>query len=362
MNNGVSLNPEMLLTARNYNGLSQTQLARKCSISQAFYSKIESGVTTVNRNDEIVNCFSRFLDFPVPFFFKNAHALGVPASFHEMYRKPKSVGGKKTIERVSSDLTIRMLCISKLLDSIEIEPELPLPEYEDEDYNNDGAEIARMVRRTWMIPPGPINNLTELVEKAGVIVFPSIFPATKVDGVSVNIFGLPPVIFLNTMSPADRTRFSLAHELGHLVMHKQISPTMEDEANSFAAELLMPEREMRVEFSNRIDLRELARLKRVRKTSMAALLYRARSIGKITQNQSAYLWRQLSRYRLNEPESTKFEKEQPTTLRTMLKMLMESLEYSVEDIAKSFDLSVEMTIYVLIDSLPGEKKLRLVVG
>lgn len=362
MNNGILLNPEMLLTARNYKGLSQTQLAQQCGISQAFYSKIEGGVTSVNINNEVVNCISRTLGFPVPFFSKNARALGVPASFHEMYRKPTSVGGKKTLERVSSDLTIRMLCLSKLLDSIEIEPELHLPEYEAEDYSNDGAEIARMVRRTWMIPPGPINNLTRLVEKAGIIVFPSYFSATRVDGVSVNIAGLPPVIFLNIMSPADRARFSLAHELGHLVMHKQISPTMEDEANEFAAELLMPEKEMLVEFSDRIDLKELARLKRIRKTSMAALLYRAKSIDKISENQSAYLWRQLSKYRKNEPESTNFEREEPSTLKTMLKMIIESLDYSLEDIAKSFDLSVDMTKSLLSKSLPEEKKLRLVVG
>ena len=352
----------MLLTARNYKGLSQTQLAELCGISQAFYSKIESGVTTVNINNEVVNCFSQILGFPASFFSKNARAFGVPASFHEMYRKPRSVGGKKTLERVSSELTIRMLCLSKLLDSIEIEPELYLPEYEAEDYYNDGEEIARMVRRSWMIPPGPINNLTELVEKAGIIVFPSYFTATRVDGVSVNVAGLPPVIFLNILSPADRARFSLAHELGHLVMHKQISPTMEDEANAFAAELLMPEKEMLVEFSNGINMKELARLKRIRKTSMAALLYRAKSVGKITQNQSAYLWRQLSKYRKNEPKSTEFEWEQPSTLKTMLKMIMESLGYSLEDIAKSFDLSVEMTEVILRESLPQEKKLRLVVG
>jgi Zn-dependent peptidase ImmA (M78 family) len=326
------------------------------------YSKIESGVTILNGDDLLVEKFSGELGFPPSFFFKSARALGVPASFHEMYRKPKSVSGKKVLAKVSSELTIRMLCVSKLLDSIELEPELTLPQYDVDDYGNDGAAIARAIRRDWLIPDGPIRNLTGLVEKTGIIVFPGYFSAPKVDGVTVNVSGLPPVIFLNSISPADRTRFSLAHELGHVVMHRQTSATMEKEANAFAAEFLMPEREMRAEFSNRIDMKELARLKRIRRVSMAALLYRASEIGKATRNQADYLWRQMSKYRHEEPESTQFEKETPTTLRSILRLFIEKLGYSTGDLSEAFDLWEGMTKVVLDDVLPKEKKLRLVVG
>lgn len=362
MNNSGHFNPEMLLTARNYKGYSQTKIANKCKISQGLYSKIESGVTILDDDDPLLTKFSGELGFPPSFFFKNARALGVPASFHEMYRKPKSVSQKKLLSKVSSDLTIRMLCVSKLLDSVELDPDLPLPQYDAEDYGNDGAAIARMVRRTWLIPDGPILNLTEIVERAGIIVFPSYFSAPKVDGVTVNVRGLPPVIFLNSISPADRARFSLAHELGHVVMHKQITNTMEDEANAFASELLMPEKEMRGEFSNRIDLKELARLKRVRRVSMAALLYRARSIGKLTDNQSQYLWRQMSRYRTEEPASTQFERESPTTLMSILKLFIDRLGYSTRDLAEAFDLWEDMTNLVFDGVLPKERKLKLVVS
>ena len=362
MKNRDALNPEMLLTARNYMGFSQTQLASKCKISQGLYSKIESGVTILSGDDSLIEELSSELGFPHSFFFKNARAMGVPASFHEMYRKQKSVSGKKMLSKVSADLTIRMLCVSKLLDSIEIDPELKLPQYDAEDYGNDGAAIARMVRRNWLVPDGPITNLTELVEKAGIIVFPSYFSAPKVDGVTVNVSGLPPVIFLNSVSPADRTRFSLAHELGHVIMHRQISGTMEDEANAFASELLMPEKEMRAEFSNRIDLKELARLKRVRRVSMAALLYKASSMDKLTKNQSAYLWRQMSKYRIDEPESTQFEKEVPNTLKSIVKLFVEKLDYSTKDFSEAFDLWEDMTKVVLDNILPAERKLKLVVG
>ncbi len=70
-----------------------------------------------------------------------------------------------------------------------------------------------------------------------------------------------PVLGVNSLHPATRQRFTVAHELGHLLLHKQesfvdrsypiflrdeLSSRAEDkheiEANRFAAELLMPAR------------------------------------------------------------------------------------------------------------------------
>jgi Zn-dependent peptidase ImmA (M78 family) len=109
-------------------------------------------------------------------------------------------------------------------------------------------------------------------------------------------------------------------------------------------------------------LKELARLKRIRRVSMAALLYRASEIGKATRNQADYLWRQMSKYRHEEPESTQFEKEIPTTLRSILRLFIEKLGYSTGDLSEAFDLWEGLTKVVLEGVLPKEKKLRLVVG
>ena len=357
--NSPAFNPEMLIVARDYRGYSQTKAAKMCGISQAKYSKIENGITLPS--EQVIDAFDSAFKFPKKFFFKNARAIGAPMSFHEIYRKPKSVN-VKSLSQVSADLNIRMFCLSSLLKSVDLEPELTLPEYDADDYNGSGAEIARMVRRTWLIPDGPIRNLTDIVERAGIIVFPCFLPASRVDGVTINTHGLPPIIFLNEGASADRLRFSLAHELGHVIMHRQMSHTMEVEANEFAAELLMPEREMMAEFSNKIDIKELARLKRIRKTSMAALLYRAKTIGKLTNNQSAYLYRQMAPYRAREPESTQFEKETPNTLRSILELFAKNLGYTNDDLADTFGLYTEMIERLFNSSLPMKSKLRLVIS
>lgn len=352
-------NFEMLETARNYRGLSQTQAAKKCGMSQPKFSKIANGI--VDPNMEEVEKFSSVLDFPISFFSINSRAIGIPMSFHEMHRSPKSIGVKQQAV-ASADLTIRLICIAKLLSGVDIEAETRLPQYDIEDYN-DAQEIAQLTRRTWLLPPGPIVNLTSLIEKAGVIVFQCYLPIKKIDGVTVNISGLPPVIFLNNLAPADRMRHSLAHELGHVIMHRQMTNTMEDEANEFAAELLLPERELKAEFSGGVDLRRLAELKRVWRVSMGSLLYRAKRIGSIDKNRYDYLIKQMSarRWRTQEPMSTMFEKEEPFILKDMIDMYIKHMSYSPDDLSSMFCLHQPMTKQLFEGLIKESGRLRLVV-
>ena len=102
--------------------------------------------------------------------------------------------------------------------------------------------------------------------------------------------------------PGDRQRFTLAHELGHLVMHDVPTEEMEDEADKFASEFLMPEAQIQGQL-HALSMRKLWELKSRWKVSMAALVKRAETLGCITASQTRYLWIQLSKsgYRLEEP-------------------------------------------------------------
>ena len=118
-----------------------------------------------------------------------------------------------------------------------------------------------------------MRDLTASSEEAGIIVVPCDFGAADVDGVSLWVAGIPPCIFLNKHRPADRMRFSLAHEIGHLAMHRLPSSEMEDEANLFAADL-MPREEIATQFG-RVKLTRLAEMKRHWRVAMQALLVTA---------------------------------------------------------------------------------------
>lgn len=117
----------------------------------------------------------------------------------------------------------------------------------------------------------------------------------------------------------DRLRFSLAFQLGHLVMHTY-SPVPADreishEANLFAAELLMPEETIREDFMDGITLPILAQLKRKWKVSMISLLYRADDLGFLTPNQKRYLVQQFNdaKIRRREPVELDVAKNNPAS-------------------------------------------------
>jgi len=120
---------------------------------------------------------------------------------------------------------------------------------------------AAVVRAHWLIPNGPLPNLTAAVERAGAVVVHSPLNGSAVSGITISVPGLLPIVLLNSEQPADRMRFTLAHEIGHLVMHRFPNPDMERQASDFASALLMPATEIKHALSARLDLRRLAALK-----------------------------------------------------------------------------------------------------
>ena len=85
------------------------------------------------------------------------------------------------------------------------------------------------------MPAGPVNNLTHALEAAGIVMVHSDMAGSAVDGVTFSAPRLRPLLVLKINQPADRMRFTMAHELGHLVLHRtQPTQQMEDQANEFA--------------------------------------------------------------------------------------------------------------------------------
>lgn len=333
-----AFNPEMLTLAREYRGISQSALSEEAGLSQGHLSKFEHGL--IVPDDRALQSLADALELPVGFFKQSGTVVGSPMSIHAMFRKRASVG-KRAVSGVVAQLNIRLFNLRAFLRAVDIEPTLPLPDYEIEGEHGSPEQIAEKVRRAWKLQDGPIENLARLVEAAGIVIFWCDFGPASIDGVSLQLPDLPPCVFLNKDRPADRVRFSLAHELGHLVMHAQPSDTMEDEANQFASALLMPRRAFAASCARRIDIGELARLKMLWRVSMQAALYRAKSIGILSDNQSSYLWRQMSSlgYRKCEPANTEFAHDQPSIVRDLLKAHREGLGYSLSDLAAATNLS-----------------------
>lgn len=332
-------NPALLLLARQFRRLNQSDVASAAGLNQGHYSRIENGLVPEGPSAESVRRIADALNFPVSFFYLSDGLSGLPLSVHPMNRK-KSAVSERVLKQIHAELNIRLIHLRRYLRAADLHPELPLPRI-DADEGGGPQEIARDLRKAWGIPEGPITNLTDYCERAGILVVWCNLEK-GVDGVSMSVRDLPPCIFLNRNAPPDRMRFSLAHELGHAVMHRIPTDDIEDEANVFAGELLVPARALqRSLIGQRISLELLARLKAYWRVSMAFLLYRAGHLGMISRHQSEYLWKKFSAlgWRSREPQETDFPYEEPTVFPRLLRLHSEDLEYDLHALQSLLHMS-----------------------
>jgi len=324
----------MVTLAREARGLTQGELAKRIAeiqgraVTQGTISKVEQGL--LNVSDEVLASLVDILKYPQSFFYQNEEIYSAGMSQH---RKRASLPAK-TLCKIDALTNIIRLHIKSLLKSVE-DIETKIPYYDINEYC-DPNEIARMVRQAWYVPRGPIENVTKHLEKAGIIVVHCDFETRLIDGITMNCGDiLPPIIFINKDITGDRLRFTLAHELGHIVMHRFPSENMEEEANTFASEFLMPSLDIKPNLAY-LTLHKLADLKLHWKVSMAALVYRATSLGQITPRQSQYLFMQLSKagYKTREPAELDVPREVPVLLKKLIYVHINDLDYSVNEIAK----------------------------
>jgi len=352
----------MLRLARQRIGFTQKEAATKLSVVQPVLSRFETGVA--DPDETFLQKAAIVYGLPRPFFDLKEPVYGPPVSVHPMPRAKSDVTARD-IELVTAELNSRVMQMRRFLEAVDFQPKQNLPILDVEQYGTP-EKIAAVVRAHWTLPSGPIKDMTALVERAGVVVGTSDFGGASVSGMTFRVPGQPPLVLLNAAHPADRMRFTLAHELGHLVMHRFPTPSMEDEANQFAAAFLMPEKDISTAFrSRKITLELLASLKLEWRVSMQALLMRAKSCGFLDYNQSRYLWQQLSArgWRLNEPAELDFQHEEAKVLKSIIKAHVEDLGFSLDDLCRLVPLyeSEFIKMYGPVEgSSPRRPKLRLV--
>lgn len=344
-------NREMLELARQARGLTQTELAERLGISQAQVSKIENGLDRADIT--LIQRYAEVLDYQPSFFFQKDSLVGLPPYHH---RKRARLGAKR-LDAVYAELNIRRLHLQTLVRSAELDTPKALPDFRLEEFDGDSAEAARVLREHWLLPRGPIKDLTRAVENAGVLVLCCDFGTDLLDGLSLRVEGLPPLVFLRADMPGDRYKFTLAHELAHLVLH-WYSPTsddlMERQADCFAGAFLMPAHDVGAQLSN-LTLSKLLMLKQLWGVSMQAILYRARDLGEVNDKQWEALWRQISRAGYRKTEPVEVPRERPSLLTEIVELHLDDLGYGVEEVSRMLHLHVGEFVRLY---LQGSSKLR----
>jgi Zn-dependent peptidase ImmA (M78 family)/DNA-binding XRE family transcriptional regulator len=307
---------ERLRQARNIKGLTQTSLAKVVGVRQPAIAQFESGAR--QPAPETLEAIAFATGFPTGFFLQERRTHFPLGTL--LFRGPRMLESAKTEAHELASLVYE--AFESLSRNVK-----PLPLKVPVLVGEKPAEAARLTRSSLgLSPEGPVRNLVHHLEMAGVAVLAVPKPLPIRDAFSAWTTTEVPVIALSPDRPGDRQRWSAAHELGHLVLHRQIrgeARTLESEADAFAGALLMPKESIRQDMRRPVTLTSLAQLKPKWAVSIAALCMRAHTLGIIDDGQLRYLYAQLSKlgWRKREPEMLDVPVERPRAFKKMAELL-----------------------------------------
>jgi Zn-dependent peptidase ImmA (M78 family) len=196
-----------------------------------------------------------------------------------------------------------------------IEKKFELPEVDLPDLRGQPPDlVADLIRAEWMLGDKAIPNMIKVLESRGILVFSLAQDVRELDAFSFWSNGRP-IVLLNTMKSAERSRFDAAHELFHLLCHhERTDKREEEEADRFAGALLMPKGDL----LRNVPLRSLPILIQAKRrwgVSAVAYIYRLRELKLLTEWQYRLLFTEASKrgYRTTEPNPMP-ERERSTIL------------------------------------------------
>src|SRR5665213_997827 len=324
----LGFNREMLTLARESRGYTQTALAKDLSLAPSLISKFESGI--VMPTPDNLRRIAEALDYPVEFFSQTDRVYGLGCSF--LFHRKRKLMPIPEQRRLVAELNVVRMQIERLLRGTEMEAENAFMLLDCEQHRGPKG-IARIMRSAWRIPSGPVSSVIGAIESAGGVVMQYPFQNDRADGMSWWLPSLPPIFFVNSEMPGERERFTLLHEVGHVVMHRFPSETIESEADEFAAEFLMPAEDIAQDLTD-LTLERAAGLKAYWKVSMQAIIRRALDLKKIKESRYERLCIEVGAagYRKNEP--MEIEAEQPTLLRSLVNLHLEQHGYGLADLSR----------------------------
>ena len=289
---------ERIRQARLIAGLTQAQLSEAADVDQSAITRFE--------NEERVPSLATLYAIAV--------ATGVTVEFLATSPPPPLPQGSLAYRARASAKNLHKeaarQCTALLIEQFSrMAAELDIPQIRLPSERDDPQRAARLTRVAFGVNgPGPLPQVIKLVEQNGGVVLslPMILEGIDAFAFWAQCDIKRPVMVLASNSVGDRRRFTTAHELGHLVMHKDAdgrSTDLEREADLFAAEFLMPAEALRAALSQPLTLELAMQLKMHWKVSIQMIVRRARDIGAVSEWRYRQLFQQISGkgWRTHEP-------------------------------------------------------------
>lgn len=286
--NGIGRNLKRIRLLKN---LSLKEAGNLLNMSATAISKYEKG--------EILPDSKKLIDFSNAYEVKSIDLLKVynaPEMKFDSFRKKKRLAGQnlELLEELIQDEVTKYL---EVIEMNNINTSIKLKQYscnsieEAEKAANDFRNYIKISNKQ------PISDLINILENLGIIIIQIKNPNNRFDdfdGLSEMVSNIPVIVLLDGIKDGARQRFTIAHELGHLVLN--ISDEKLDKeklCNRFASALLMPKEAVINEFGisrGNISFFELIAFKNEFKVSYSAIIYRLKDLSIISE----YLYKKLS--------------------------------------------------------------------
>ena len=298
---------ERLIRARKAAGLSMNALGKQVGVSANAIKKYEHGDNMPSSGNLLA--LAKALDVRTEYFFRPVQVELKGVEYRKRANTPQ-----KVLDQINGDVMNQAERWAELLDlypdSVTPVPKFGLPDSLSARVTtiDDIEAIADEMRSAWDLGLNPIHDMIDTLESKGVmIISTSVEAKKKFDGLAGSI-GETPVVVVSSHQPGDRQRFTLAHELGHLVLHDRLPDDMDEEkaCNQFAGAFLFPKQALIQhigEHRRAIEPQEFYMLKHEFGLSMMAVLYRAAQCGVISDSLKTQYFKGFSKsgWRTTEP-------------------------------------------------------------
>lgn len=339
-------NPRRLSEARQARDLQQIALAELVDRTPASMSNYERGKTTPP--PEVVERIAEALRVPVGYFYLPDREAAEGLTFF----RSMAASSKRARDRASRRLDWTGDIVRGVEDWIHL-PDVEIPSV-GEDWRSLGVhqieEAAASLRTSWGLGQGPISNVVWLLENHGIVMVRDEIGDRTLDAHGRWIDGRPIVFVSADKESAARSRFDAAHELAHLVLHRNVSPDdvrnsallkrIERQANRFAGAFLLPAESFADEVGV-VSMDALVALKPRWRVSVAAMIQRARSLRLITEERATSLFKQRSArgWTRREPYDDQILPERPRLLARAIEMIVGERLAGPDDFVAAVGLS-----------------------
>ncbi len=322
--------PARIELARQYRGWTKKELAERCGMTPTYIGRLISG-PAAHLTESSIEKIAYVTNLPISFFMMRASGMNRDSlAFQRKKKITKNLDNRICAEfEMLADTISRVRLMSEVPDETASWLDEVAPTSAPQ--SRGARRAAANTRAILGLPPtGAVSNVIRSAERKGVVIAPLSVEVSDAVSDGVTYPGKALIGYFPENKSGDRLRFTIAHELGHLVLHRNRRPKdvslMEREANEFASEFLLPESDARAVLSSSMMLEDYRYVKAGWGISIAATVRCAFDLGVIDKDKYRSLYVRMAQRHWIKHEPVEVRAEHPLLLAQMLGRAFGGLE------------------------------------